>query len=88
MEDSRTGPHPRTGPIRELERIRGLARIRVAATVSLGVASIGLVFHAVTIVTMPGLLGLAERVRLAGILGWALLRGVGILRLSPRSSGS
>ena len=39
----------------------------------LGVASIGLVFLGVTVVAVPDLLGLAERVCLLGILGWVFV---------------
>ena len=39
----------------------------------LALASAGLVFLAVTIVATPALLGLAERICLAGILGWVMV---------------
>jgi hypothetical membrane protein len=48
------------------ERSRG-------ADAFLGVASIGLVFLGVTVVAVPDLLGLAERVCLLGILGWVFV---------------
>jgi hypothetical membrane protein len=41
----------------------------------LGVASIGLVFLGLTVVAIPSLLGLAERVCLVGILGWVFVVG-------------
>jgi hypothetical protein len=41
--------------------------------VFLGVASVGLVFLGLTVVAIPNLLGLAERVCLAGILGWVFV---------------
>jgi hypothetical membrane protein len=45
----------------------------LAAVVFLGVASVGLVFLGLTVVAIPNLLGLAERVCLAGILGWVFV---------------
>jgi hypothetical membrane protein len=39
----------------------------------LGVASVGLVFLGLTVVAIPDLLGLAERVCLLGILGWVFV---------------
>jgi hypothetical membrane protein len=39
----------------------------------LGVASIGLVFLGVTVAALPQFLGLAERICLAGILGWVFV---------------
>ena len=71
-----------------LRRMGLPARVRVAAAVFLAAASIGLAFLAVTIIAAPGLLGLAERICLAGILGWVFVLGVGMRRISPRSSGS
>lgn len=38
--------------------------------VFLGIASVGLVFLVVTVVALPSVLGLAERICLVGILGW------------------
>jgi hypothetical membrane protein len=44
-----------------------------AADVFLGIASIGLVFLGISIVWIPEVLGLAERICLAGILGWVFV---------------
>ena len=48
----------------------GTASLRPTA-LFLGIASVGLLFLAVTIVALPAILGLAERICLVGILGWA-----------------
>jgi hypothetical membrane protein len=44
-----------------------------AADVFLGIASAGLVLLGVTIIAIPELLGLAERICLAGVLGWVFV---------------
>jgi hypothetical membrane protein len=44
-----------------------------AADAFLGIASLGLIFLAVAIVALPGVLGLAERICLVGILGWVFV---------------
>jgi hypothetical membrane protein len=44
-----------------------------SADVFLGVASIGLVFLGISIVGIPEVLGLAERICLVGILGWVFV---------------
>lgn len=69
-----------------LRRVGLPAGVRVAAAIFLATASIGLAFLAATIIVAPGLLGLAERICLAGILGWVFVLGVGLRRISPRSS--
>ena len=65
---------------------------RLWAALFLGLASLGLVFLALTIVVvpglpgLPGLLGLAERICLAGILGWVFVVALDLReRLVPKS---
>jgi hypothetical membrane protein len=58
---------------------------RRPAFVCLVVASVGLLFLGVTIVVLPALLGLAERICLLGILGWVLVVALG-LRARPENS--
>lgn len=50
-----------------------LARVRRAATGFVALAAVGLVLLAVSIAWAPSVLGLTERVCLAGILGWAFV---------------
>lgn len=55
--------------------LRGSDRLRAAypaAAILTGVAAFGLVSLGVTVAAAPGLLGLAERVCLAGVLGWVI----------------
>jgi hypothetical membrane protein len=66
-----------------LRRVDRPAGIRAAAAGFLGIASAGLLFLALTLVATPALFGLAERICLAGILGWVLVLGLGIRRLGP-----
>jgi len=49
------------------------ARVRRAATGFVALASVGLVLLAASIAWAPSVLGLTERVCLAGILGWAFV---------------
>jgi hypothetical membrane protein len=50
-----------------------LPRPSRAAVVFLGIATVGLVLLAASIVADPGVLGLTERICLAGILGWVFI---------------
>ena len=61
-----------------------LARVRRAATAFVALASVGLVLLAVSIAWAPSVLGLTERVCLAGILGWAFVVCWGARRPSRR----
>ena len=61
-----------------------LARVRRAATGFVALASVGLVLLAVSIAWAPSVLGLTERVCLAGILGWAFVVCWGARRSSGR----
>jgi hypothetical membrane protein len=58
---------------------RQAATTTVAVRVFLAVATAGLLFLAVTIVWLPAVFGLAERICLVGILGWVFVvaRGLG-----------
>jgi hypothetical membrane protein len=53
-----------------------------AAGAFLGLASGGLAFLAISIVAIPSVLGLAERVCLVGILGWVFVVAWGLRRTS------
>ncbi|WP_434612376.1 DUF998 domain-containing protein [Arthrobacter sp. A5] len=59
-----------------------LRRTSRAATVCAGVGAVGLVSLGLSIRFFPAVLGLAERVALAGILGWAFSVSAGIRSLS------
>ena len=64
--------------------LRGCPRLRRTArgaTACAGVAATGLVSLGLTLRFFPYLLGLAERVALAGILGWAYVVSAGIRSL-------
>ncbi len=67
-----------------LRRYPPLRRTSPAATVCAAVGAVGLVSLGLSIRCFPGFLGLAERVALAGILGWAFSVSAGIRSL-PRS---
>jgi hypothetical membrane protein len=56
-----------------MRRAPEMLGVRRAATVMLGLAVVGLVSLAVSVAVVPTVLGLAERICLAGILGWALV---------------
>jgi hypothetical protein len=58
------------------------ARVRRAAVGFVALASVGLVLLAVSIAWAPSVLGLSERVCLAGILGWAFVMCQGARRSS------
>jgi hypothetical protein len=63
--------------------MRGTAALRsgyVQAVVFLAVAAVGIVGLGATILVAPGLLGLAERVCLVGILGWAFVVAAAVRR--------
>ncbi|MDJ0355442.1 DUF998 domain-containing protein [Paenarthrobacter sp. PH39-S1] len=65
-----------------LRRYPPLRRTSRAATVCAGVGAVGLVSLGLSIRFFPAVLGLAERVALAGILGWAFSVSAGIRSLS------
>jgi hypothetical protein len=56
-----------------MRRAPELLGVRRAATVLVGVAVLGLLSLAISIVFVPTVLGATERICLAGILGWALV---------------
>jgi Protein of unknown function (DUF998) len=53
-------------------------RQRIASTIFLGVATVGLVFLGATMIWFPDVFGLAERICLAGILGWVFTTGLSV----------
>jgi hypothetical protein len=61
--------------------LRSAVLMRRGSVLLLGVGAVGLVALGSSILWAPGLLGLAERVSLAGILGWAFTVCAGIRRL-------
>lgn len=66
-----------------MRRAPELRGVRRAATVFLGIAVLGLLSLALSIAFVPTVLGLTERICLAGILGWAFtvcLGGVAITK--------
>ncbi|MDN4639372.1 DUF998 domain-containing protein [Agreia sp. PsM10] len=65
-----------------MRRAPRFTRVRRAATAFVALASVGLVLLAVSIAWAPSVLGLTERVCLAGILGWAFV----VCRAARRSS--
>lgn len=64
-----------------LRGIRSLASTARAALVALTVAGGGLIALAISIAFFPGVLGLMERICLAGILAWVFVVANGIRRL-------
>ncbi|MBV1781035.1 DUF998 domain-containing protein [Paeniglutamicibacter sp. ABSL32-1] len=62
-----------------------LAKAYLAAFVLAAITAVGLASLGLTAAIEPGLLGLAERVCLAGVLGWVLVVCNAIRRLSRRS---
>ncbi|MDQ1528924.1 MAG: hypothetical protein QOH77_714 [Actinomycetota bacterium] len=50
----------------------------IASTIFLGVATVGLVFLGSTMIWFPDVFGLAERICLAGILGWVFATGLSV----------
>ncbi|MBG0740605.1 DUF998 domain-containing protein [Paeniglutamicibacter antarcticus] len=65
-----------------LRRCPSLLRTSRAAVVCAGVGAVGLAALGLSIRFFPAFLGLAERVALAGILGWAFSVSVGLRSLS------
>jgi hypothetical membrane protein len=56
-----------------IRRQDALAGIRLPSTIAVVLASVGMLFLAVTLVWTPALFGLAERICLAGILAWVFV---------------
>jgi hypothetical membrane protein len=54
------------------------------ALIFTAIATAGLLFLLLTVTVAPGLLGLAERMCLLGILGWVFFVCAGVLRLNAR----
>jgi hypothetical protein len=68
-------------------RVDALRRSRAAIRAFLALASAGLVFLAITITAVPELFGLAERICLAGILGWVFVVALAIRRSKEAQPG-
>jgi hypothetical membrane protein len=62
-----------------------LTRIRSVAIGCAGLAAVGLLVLGLSVTVTPGILGLAERICLAGILGWTFVACAGIRRLPEMS---
>ena len=70
---------------RWMRSVPELAKAYLAAFVLAAITAVGLASLGLTAAIEPGLLGLAERVCLAGVLGWVLVVCNAIRRLSRRS---
>ncbi|WP_104197637.1 DUF998 domain-containing protein [Cryobacterium sp. M15] len=69
---------------RSLHRNALLPESHRAALIFTAIAMAGLLFLLLTVTVAPGLLGLAERICLLGILGWVFFVCAGMLRLNAR----
>ena len=69
-----------------MRRVPEMVGVLRSAALMLGVAVVGLVSLAVSIAWIPSVLGLTERICLAGILGWAFVVCLGARPLDRRRS--